>query len=138
VVTQVPVIKAVAPPPVIAQTPPASSDFPKYVRDLIVTVKTGKSCEEGLAAVFSLANSDWRAHPEVVLTLATAARQSPMLPVRITAIRCLVGIRANNANVRTTLQALKSDADPTVRAEAEQALNSLVFYTPPGDSTVRR
>jgi hypothetical protein len=33
---------------------------------------------------------------------------------------------------------LKSDADPTVRSEAEHALNSLVFYTPPRDGTVIR
>jgi len=127
-----------APPQTVSIPVPAPGDFPKYVRDLILTVKTGKSCEEGLAAVFSLANSDWRTHPEVVLTLATAARNNPMLPVRITAIRCLVGIRVNNETVRGTLQMLKSDADPTVRTEAERALNSLVFYTPSRDSSVMR
>jgi hypothetical protein len=103
---------------------------------MINALAHGKSCEEGLAAAFSLANSNWKAHPEVVRALITAALRSPMLPVRVTAIRCLAGIRVNNVTVRNSLQALKTDPDPSVRAEAEQALNSLVFFTPPGDGSV--
>jgi len=133
-----PVTSAVKQPPSAYATATVPTEFPTYVRDLIFTVKNGKSCEEGLAAVFSLANSDWRTHPDVLLALAAAARQNPMLPVRVTAIRCLAGIRVNNVAVRTTLQILKSDADPTVRTEAEQALNALVFYSPSRDSSVMR
>jgi hypothetical protein len=133
-----PIPPAVAPPVHVPEPTPTMSGLPQYVQDLIVTVRTGKSCEEGLAAVFSLANSDWKTHPAVVAALATAAKAHTMLPVRITAIRCLAGVRVNNAAVRMTLQSLKNDADPAVRSEAEQALNSLVFYTPPREISVMR
>jgi hypothetical protein len=117
--------------------PQPTNGMPQYVRDLIFTVRNGTACEEGLAAAFSLANSDWRAHPDVVLALATAAKTNPMLPVRVTAIRCLGAIRVNTTMVRTTLQGLKNDTEPSVRSEAERALNSLVFYAPPRDSVTR-
>ncbi len=107
-----------------------SNSLPQYVRELIFTVKNGTSCEEGLAAAFSLANSDWRTNPEVVLALATAAKTNPMLPVRVTAIRCLAGLHIDNAMVRTTLQGLRNDTEPCVRSEAERALNTLVVRGP--------
>jgi hypothetical protein len=40
--------------------------------------------------------------------------------------------------VQTALQALRADTDPNIRAEAEQALNSLVLSTPPGAGTAVR
>jgi hypothetical protein len=113
-------------------------EFPKYVTDLIETLEHGKACEEALGAAFSLANSPWKTHPRVVEALMTAARVHPLVPVRVTAIRCLVGTRVTTPNVRTALQALKTDNDPAVRSEAEQALNSLVFFMQPGDGRAVR
>ncbi len=70
--------------------------------------------------------------------LVTAARVHPMVPVRVTAIRCLASLHVSTPNVRATFQALKADSDPAVRSEAEQALNSLVFFMPPGDGRAVR
>ena len=123
-------------PPEARSYGPAHTEFPKYIRDLITTLERGTSCEESLAAAFSLANSNWKTNPEVVQALATAALHNPMQPVRVTSIRCLAALRINTPNVRTTLQTLKSDRDATIRSEAEQALNSVVFYTPPANGRV--
>jgi hypothetical protein len=109
-------------------------EFPKYVGDLIATLEHGKACEEALGAAFSLANCPWKTHPQVVEALTTAARINLMVPVRVTAIRCLASLHVTTPNVRATLQALKDDRDPMVRTEAEQALNSFVFFGPTSDS----
>src|SRR5205814_10099220 len=74
---------------------------------------------EGLAAM------DWRAHPQVVQCLATAAKEDPAPAVRATCVRCLASMKVNTVPVITIVRSLKDDKDPRVRQEAERALSVL-------------
>jgi hypothetical protein len=78
-----------------------------------------------------LASLDWKAHPQVVLALATAARLDPAASVRAGCIRSLAKMEANSLPAIAALEAAKADSEPTVRAAAEQALASLVPAAPP-------
>jgi hypothetical protein len=69
-----------------------------------------------------LASLDWRAHGDAVQALATAAREDPAPMVRAACVRALGRMRCNTAPVLSTLQALKTDGDPRVLHEVEQAL----------------
>jgi hypothetical protein len=85
-------------------------------------------------AADSLVGQDWRTNPEVLQGLLTAAREDPAPTVRAACVRCLAKMNANTVPVVGTIQALKSDADPRVRSEAEQALGTLT----PGQASYGR
>jgi hypothetical protein len=69
-----------------------------------------------------LSGFDWHTHPQVVDSLLTAAKQDPAASVRAGCVRCLAKMHVDNLAMMNTLQALKMDTDPRVRAEAESAL----------------
>jgi hypothetical protein len=72
-----------------------------------------------------LASLDWHTHGDAVQALATAAREDPAPLVRAACVRALGRMGCNSAPVLNTLQALKTDGDPRVLHEVEQALASL-------------
>jgi hypothetical protein len=76
-------------------------------------------------AAETLATVDWRAHPYVVGALVTAAREDPAATVRADCVRCLARMNVNTTPVITTIQGLRTDTDPRVRQEADQALTIL-------------
>jgi hypothetical protein len=73
-------------------------------------------------AAEKLSALDWKTNEPVVLALVQAAREDPAATVRAGCIHALAQMKANTMPVVTTVQALKADADPRVRNEAEQAL----------------
>ena len=73
----------------------------------------------------NLAHEDWRGHPEIVQVLVTSARQDPAATVRASCVRSLAVQNINTEPVLATLKALKTDPDPRVRQEADQALTIL-------------
>jgi hypothetical protein len=77
-------------------------------------------------AAESLATVDWRTNPQVVEALLTAARNDPAATVRAACVRCLCKMNVNTLPVVTTVQSLKTDPDPRVRQEVDQALMVLV------------
>jgi hypothetical protein len=74
---------------------------------------------EGLAAL------NWRTHSEVVDALVTAAREDPAATVRAGCVHALAKMGANTVPVVSTIQGLKTDRDPRVRHEVDQALTTL-------------
>jgi hypothetical protein len=76
-------------------------------------------------AASCLAAADWRAHPEVIDALATAARKDSAATVRVWCVRALARLNANTMTVMTALHELQGDRDPRVRNEVGQALTRL-------------
>jgi hypothetical protein len=76
-------------------------------------------------AASRLASFEWRSHGDAVQALVTAARQDPAPLVRAACVRALARMQCNTAPVVSTLQALKTDSDPRVLHEVEQALATL-------------
>jgi hypothetical protein len=71
---------------------------------------------------------DWHISPEIVDGLLSSAREDSVPAVRTACIRSLLRMNVNTVPVVTTLHSLKSDRDPTVRAEAEKALSRFSAY----------
>ena len=98
--------------------------------------------ERELAAL-NLANQDCRNHPEIVQALLTSARQDPAATVRAGCVHTLAVQNITSGPVLTALNALKSDPDPRVCQEVDQALARLTggqapVNTPPLQPTTYR
>ena len=76
-------------------------------------------------AVEQLSSLSWKTHADVLMALLTAAREDPAATVRASCVRCLGKMKANCPPAVATLQGLKSDSDPRVQREVEQALSML-------------
>ena len=72
-------------------------------------------------AATNLSTFDWRMYPHLTMVLIQAARQDSAPIVRAAAVYSLSRLNAQTEPVLSTLQTLRSDADPRVRQEAEQA-----------------
>jgi hypothetical protein len=88
-------------------------------------------------AADQLAGLDWRAHPQTVEALLSAAHSDPAPAVRAGCVRALAKMRANTGPVVAAVEGLRRDADPRVRQEAEEALTALGGAAPRNDSGVR-
>ncbi len=73
-------------------------------------------------AAMRLGGLDWRTNGEAVQALVVAARQDPAPSVRAACVRTLGHMRVNTLPVVSTIQALKTDGDPRVLHEVEEAL----------------
>lgn len=73
-----------------------------------------------------LAVCDWRANPQVIMALTTAAREDPAPTVRCACVLALMRMGVASEQVVQTLNQCKSDADPRVRQEAERAMGRVV------------
>jgi hypothetical protein len=76
-------------------------------------------------AATCLSKNDWRAHPEVVEALMTAARKDPAATVRAECVRCLAAMKVNSLPVMQTMSSMKDDSDPRVRKEVQHAIATL-------------
>jgi hypothetical protein len=77
-------------------------------------------------AVEHLCACDWRANPQVVTLLLTTAKEDPAAMVRVAAVSGLARMGVSTEAAIATYTLLKSDVDPRVRLEAEQALVRVV------------
>jgi hypothetical protein len=89
---------------------------------LLATLHNSLMPSEREVAAESLGNADGRSNPAVMMELLRSAREDPAPAVRCACVRCLVKVNAGGGMAVATLQALKNDADPQVRATAQEAL----------------
>jgi hypothetical protein len=73
-------------------------------------------------AVEQLARYDWKPRPQLVGALLQAAQSDPAPAVRASCVRALARMKIDTPPAVQTVQALKSDSDPRVRQEVQQAL----------------
>jgi hypothetical protein len=73
-------------------------------------------------AAIKLANLDWKTNADVVQALLTGAREDPAPTVRAACVHALAKMRCNTMPVVTVIQGLKTDVDPRVLQEVEQAI----------------
>lgn len=119
--------------PAMAASYPAAMPVPSYpsavdpqvAQHLVQTLRDALYPSQREFAAEALAAIDWRTHPQVFDCLLTSAREDPAPTVRTTCVRCLAGMNINSSLMAMTFQALKSDGDPRVRNEVEQALAKL-------------
>jgi hypothetical protein len=76
-------------------------------------------------AARSLAAADWRANPEVVTALLTAARRDVAPTVRAECVHTLVALGVGLIQLDGLFQELKHDPDPRVQHAVDQALTQL-------------
>jgi hypothetical protein len=86
------------------------------------TLRTALLPSEREMAVSQLAMVDWRANTGVVQVLLAAACEDPAPTVRAASVRALAQMNVNTVPVYTALQHLRSDGDPRVLQELDQAL----------------
>jgi hypothetical protein len=92
---------------------------------MLALLKESMYPEQREWAAENMSSFDWRLSPEIVDGLLACARKDSVAAVRVACIRCLVKMSAGTAPVVAALESLKSDSDPRVRTEAEQALSTL-------------
>jgi hypothetical protein len=95
---------------------------PQLVAQMVQTLRDALYPTQREVAAETLATVDCRVYPQVFDSLLAAAKDDPAPTVRATCIRCLAGMNINPTVMSVTLQALRADADPRVRYEADQAL----------------
>jgi hypothetical protein len=103
----------------------ASAANASQVQQALATLRDSLYPSQREWAADGLVGMDWRVNPEVLQGLVTAAHDDPAPTVRAACVRCLARMNANTVPVVSTIQGLRSDADPRVRFEVEQALSTL-------------
>lgn len=76
-------------------------------------------------AAEQLSEVNWRSQPQVVASLMKAARDDPAATVRAACVHALAQMKVNTPGAVALVRDLKSDRDPRVRQEAEEALTTL-------------
>ncbi len=97
----------------------------------MATLRNSLMPSEREMAAESLGSTDARANPAVVSELLRSARQDPAASVRCACVRSLVKMNVNSGVAMATLQGLKSDSDPQVRATAQEALAAVASQPAP-------
>jgi hypothetical protein len=144
--TQIP-----APPPVIAAAPsaavvaagfpvaapPPPAPLPRMAADempgtgaLLTTLRGSLYPSQREWAADRLTACDWRANPQIVDALVTAARNDPAPLVRAGCLRALAHMGATSEPAVNAARDLRSDADARVRQEAENTLGVLQTVRP--------
>jgi hypothetical protein len=120
---------AIDPRMVVATRPsaPAAS-----VPHMLATLKDSLYPSEREAVAEQLSELDWRIQPLVVDCLMKAAREDPAATVRAACVHALGHMRVDTPESVALARELKSDRDPRVRQEAEEALHAF------GDSGIQQ
>jgi hypothetical protein len=108
-----------------AEQPPAQGTAVVTHQQMLDLLRNSAYPEQREWAADKLALFDWRISPEIVDTLLKAACMDNASAVRVACVRSLVRMNAKTVPVVAAVQALKTDADPRVRAEADLALPKL-------------
>jgi hypothetical protein len=111
--------------PAAAAPAPSAAISSQNVQQLMLTMKDALYPSHREWAAEALEHVDWRTNPQVVDALLVTAKADPAATVRCGAVRALAHMKINTTNVVATLQTLKSDTDPRVRQDVEQALTGL-------------
>jgi hypothetical protein len=124
-------------PPTMYQGPraaaPTTASAPEAgVPQLLATLKDSMYPSERETAVEKLSELNWRVQPLVVESLMKSAREDPAATVRAASIHALAHMKVDTPEAMTLVRSLKTDRDPRVRQEAEEALNTL------GDSGIQQ
>jgi HEAT repeats len=77
-----------------------------------------------------LASVDWRRQPQVLDLLMERAKQDPAPTVRAECVRSLGRLKSDAPGVVEAVKSFRSDADPRVRQEADEAFANLAGTTP--------
>ena len=116
----------VAPNQVVAAARPAA------VPQLLGTLKDSLYPSERESAAEQLSELSWRGQPQVVAGLMKSAHDDPAATVRAACVHALAHMKVGTTEAMAVVRGLKSDRDPRVRQEAEEALNAL------GDSGIQQ
>jgi hypothetical protein len=110
----------------------AAPAAPAGVPQLLAALKDSLRPSEREAAAERLSELDWRVQPLVVEQLMKAAREDPAATVRAACVHALAQMKITTPGALALVRDLKSDRDPRVRQEAEEALSAL------GDSGIQQ
>jgi hypothetical protein len=104
--------------------PPAvpAATAPPTVSQLLYNLREALYPSSRQRAAETLASYDPRTNPEVVEALLLGAREDPAATVRAGCVRGLSRMSPGSSVVKTTIEGLRTDPDPRVRQEAEEAL----------------
>jgi len=91
------------------------------VAQLVQVLHDSASPSQREWAALTLATYDHRLHPQVIEALSVAARQDPAGSVRGGCVYSLSRLGVRSETVLNTLQSLRTDSDPRVRQEVEEA-----------------
>jgi hypothetical protein len=103
----------------------AGKPTPERVQQMVVALRDSLYPSQREWAVENMSAVDWRAHPQVVQALMTAAKEDPAPTVRASCVRCLANMKVNTMPVYSAVRDLKNDTDSRVRQEAERAMSVL-------------
>ncbi len=104
---------------------PVAAAAPESLPKTLATLKEALCPSEREMAAEHLGGMNWRTQPHVVESLTKAAREDPAASVRAACVHALAQMGANTAEVVAAMRDLKTDRDPHVRQEAEEALANL-------------
>lgn len=107
-------------------TMPANvSAGPSSVPQSLARLKDSMYPSERETAAEHLSEVNWHSQPQVVASLMKAAREDPAATVRAACVHALAQMKVNTPGAVALVRDLKSDRDPRVRQEAEEALSAL-------------
>lgn len=119
-------------PPAPMMPGPVAAAPPPGVPQLLAKLKDSLYPSDRESAAEQLSELSGRGEPVIVQHLMKAAREDPAPTVRAACVHALTHMKANTPEVTTLARELKSDRDPRVRQEAEEALHAL------GDSGIQQ
>lgn len=105
--------------PAAAQQPAVSDS--NTLANLIKVLQESQYPAQREWAATNLSTFDWRVYPHLPQVLVQIARQDAVASVRASAVYSLSRMNVQSEPVLSTLHALRSDADPRVRQEVDQA-----------------
>ena len=124
-------------PPTQVAPAQAAAARPTGVPQLLTTLKDSLYPSEREWAAEQLSEQNWQTQPQVVQHLIAGAKDDPAATVRAACVHALAQMKAGTNEVTALVQTLKSDRDPRVRHEAEEAMGALgVAGAAPVDSGV--
>jgi hypothetical protein len=92
---------------------------------VMVVLHTGAGAQQRIWAAQTLSSCDGWTNPEVMQALVKSARSDSDAGVRAACVRSIGRMNVCTLPVITAMQEMKSDRDPQVRAEVDQALRQL-------------
>jgi HEAT repeat protein len=114
----------------IAPVQPAVAARPEQVETLLRMLQRTDRPDLREWAAGNLATVDWRTNPRIVPALVKTGCEDSVPFVRVACVRALGQMGANTMPVVSAMQTWKTDSDPRVRHEAEQALSRLTSSQP--------
>jgi hypothetical protein len=103
----------------------SASARPSSVPQSLATLRDSIYPSERETAAERLSELNWRSQPLVVESLMKSAREDPAATVRAACIHALAQMKVDTPAAVALVRDLKSDRDPGVRQEAEEALSVL-------------